>query len=57
VPSKVGGLTQQKYQSQQGGSMAARNQPFKQPPTSTITLKELHWRNLPDPIPTMTHFL
>ena len=28
------------------------NQPFKWPPTSTIKLKQLQWRNLPDPIPT-----
>ena len=29
----------------------------KQPPTSTVTLKEVKWKNLPDPIPTMYHFL
>ena len=32
-------------------------QPCKWPPTSTVTLKELQWRNLPDPIPTMNNFL
>ena len=33
------------------------NQPCKRPPTHTVTLKELQWRNLPDQILTMNHFL
>ena len=39
------------------GNPVSGNQPCKWPPTSTITLEELHGRNLPDPIPTMNHFL
>ena len=39
------------------GNLKCRNQPFKQPPTSTITLKEIQWRNFPNQISTMTWFL
>ena len=39
------------------GEPVSGKQPCKRPPTSTITLKELQWRNLPYPIPTMNHFL
>ena len=41
-----------KYQAQRGGSMATL-----WAGTSIITLKQLQWRNLPDTIPTMNHFL
>ena len=55
VPSKDGGVlhTTGRFH----GSPMSGNQPCKQPPTSTITLKELQWRDLSDPIPTMNHFL
>ena len=39
------------------GYPVSGNQPCKRPPPGTITLKELQWRNLPDLIPTMNHFL
>jgi len=35
----------------------SRNQPCKWPPTSNVTLKELQWRNLPNPIPAVTQKL
>ena len=38
------------------GNPVSRNQPCKWPPTSAIILKELQWRNFPDPVPTMNHF-
>ena len=39
------------------GTHANGNQPCKQPPTSTVTLKELQFRILPDAIPIMNHFM
>ena len=59
VPSKVGGGpvkipgTAWRFH----GNPVSGNQSCKWPPTSTVTLKELQWRNLPDPIPTMNHFV
>ena len=39
-----------KYEAQQGGLLGdpvSGNQPYQQPPTSTVTLKELQWKFLP----------
>ena len=57
--SKVGGSPAQ-IPSTAGrfhGNPVSRNQSCKQPPTSTVTLKALQWRNLADPVPIMNHFL
>ena len=51
-PMKIPGITRRFH-----GNLMSRNQPFKQPLTSTITLKELQWRNFPDLRSTMNHFL
>ena len=59
VPSKVGGGPVQ-IPGTAGRfhvNPVSGNQPCKPPPTGTVTLKELQWRNLPDLIPTMNHFL
>ena len=37
------------------GNPVSWNQPCKHRPTSTVSPKELQWRNLPDPVPTMKH--
>ena len=34
----------------------SRNQPCKWPPTSNVKLKELQWRNLPNPNPNTSNF-
>ena len=39
------------------GNPVSGNELCKQPPISTIRLKELQWRNLTELIPTMKHFL
>ena len=42
-----------KHGAQQGGfhgDPVSGNQPFKQPPTSTVTLKELQWKYLPNTV-------
>ena len=59
MPSKVGGGPAQipGKAARFYGHPVSVNQPCKRPPTGTVTLKELQWRNLPDPIPTMNHFL
>ena len=59
VPSRVGGGPAQipGTAGRFNGNPVSGNQPCKRPPTGTVTLKELQWRNLPDPIPTMNHFL
>jgi len=51
-PAQIPGTAARFY-----GNPVSVNQPCKRPPTGTVTLKELQWRNLPDPIPTMNHFL
>ena len=60
MPSKVGGGFAQipGTAGRFHGNPVSGNQ-RKWPPTGTgtVTLKELQWRNLPDPIPTINHFL
>jgi len=50
-PAKILGTGRRSH-----GNSVSGNQPCKLPPTCTFTLKELQWRNLPGPIPTMNHF-
>jgi len=59
VPSKVGGGPA-KIPGTAGrfhGNPLSGNELCKQPPISTIRLKELQWRNLPDPIPTVKRYI
>ena len=39
------------------GNPVQGNHPYKGPLTSTVTVKELQWRNLADLIPTVNRFL
>jgi len=59
VPSKVGRGFAKIPGNASGfyGNLVSRSQSCEQPPTRAVTLKELQWKNLPDPIPTMNHFL
>ena len=52
IPMKIPGITRRFH-----GNLMSGNQPCEQTLTSTVTLKELQCRNLPDLRPTMNHFL